>query len=128
MMSRIEKWIGEEDNSSGSYYEIGTKELQIRKGGYINAKKLYRFESRFGETYYITDEKVINQIEKILQDEDKEETSVKLVDYLYNLIIQKFGVIEFIIRIGHEIAEQRDIGYRRGKLAKQEEIRKVLGL
>jgi len=127
-MSEFEKWIGEEDNPSGSYYERGTKELKIRKGGYINAKKLYRFESRFGETYYISDEEVINQIETILQDENKEKISAKMVDYLYNLVIQKFGVIEFIVRIGHKIAEQCDVGYRNGKHAKQEELKKVLGL
>lgn len=120
-----EKWIGVEDNTSGSYYERGTPELRVRKGGRHDAKRLYRFESRFGETYYITDPEVIDRIEILLKTEN---SGVDLIEYLYSLVIQKFGTIEFIVGIGHKIAEQRDEGYKQGKLAKQKEIIKVLGL
>ncbi|MDP9675219.1 hypothetical protein J2W97_001202 [Paenibacillus jamilae] len=119
---KLEKWIGEKDDTSGSYYEIGTKELTLRKGGRINAKKLYCFNSRFGETYYITDTEVINEIELLLKNE------TKLIDYLYGLVIREFGAIEFIVRIGHKIAEEREKGYQNGKFAKQKEIVEVLGL
>ena len=50
------KWIGEEGNTSGSYYETKiSSELQKRCGGHPGAKTLYKFKSRFGEEYYITD-------------------------------------------------------------------------
>ncbi|WP_029518031.1 hypothetical protein [Paenibacillus polymyxa] len=122
---KLEKWIGEKDDTSGSYYEIGTKELKLRKGGRINAKKLYCFNSRFGESYYITDSEVINEIEVLLKNEDCE---TKLIDYLYGLVIREFGAIEFIVMIGHKIAEEREKGYQNGKFAKQKEIVEVLGL
>jgi hypothetical protein len=121
----IEKWIGEKDDTSGSYYERGTPELKIRKGGRYDAKRLYRFESRFGETYYITDPEVIDRIEFLLKTEN---SGAELIEYLYSLVIHKFGAIEFIVRIGHKIAEQRNEGYKQGKLAKQKEIIEALGL
>ena len=122
-----EKWIGEKDDTSGSYYERGTPELKIRKGGRTNAKKLYEFTSRFDETYYITDSEVIEHIESLLSSKS-ESRSAELIEYLYGLVIRKFGAIEFIVRIGHKIAEQRSEGYKQGKLAKQKEIIEALGL
>lgn len=121
----IEKWIGEKDFTGGSYYERGTPELRLRKGGSSEAKKMYRFESRFGMKYYITDSEVIENIELLLK---KEECGVELVEYLYGLVVQKFGAIEFITMIGHKISEQRSEGYLQGKFAKQREIIKALGL
>ncbi|WP_336761528.1 hypothetical protein [Paenibacillus sp. USHLN196] len=120
-----EKWIGEKDDTSGSYYERGTPELRIRKGGRTNSKRLYRFESRFNETYYITEPEVIDVIENLLKIED---CGVEMVEYLYSLVIRKFGAIEFITMIGHKISEQRNEGYLQGKAAKQKEIIKALGL
>jgi hypothetical protein len=121
----IEKWIGVEDNTSGSYYERGTPELRVRKGGRHDAIKLYCFKSRFGETYYITDPEVIDKIEFLLKNEN---SGAELIEFLFCLVIEKFGAIEFIVRIGHKIAEQRNEGYKQGKIAKQKEIIEALGL
>lgn len=117
-----DKWIGDVINTSGSYYETECKELMKRHGG---NQKLYKFKSRFGEEYYISDVEVIEKIELLLGEYER---STKLIEYLYELVIQKFGVIDFIVRIGHKIAEQRSEGYKEGKTAKQEEMKKVLGL
>ncbi|MBU7316080.1 hypothetical protein [Paenibacillus oleatilyticus] len=120
-----EKWIGPEDNTSGSYYAVEScKELRRRTGGHLNAMKLYKFNSRFGEEYYITDDIIITEIEKVLEFHD----SSALYEYLYNLVIQKFGVLDFIEGIDHKIAHERDVRYREGKLCKQQEIREVLGI
>ncbi|WP_064199072.1 hypothetical protein [Brevibacillus brevis] len=119
-----EKWIGEKDNISGTYVPTECNELQRRTGGCINAKRLYKFNSRFGEEYYITDHKVIDKIEEFLV----KEQFVEIYEYIYSLVIEKFGMIEFLVRIGHKIAEQRDNGYRDGKRSMQQEVRKVLGI
>jgi hypothetical protein len=121
-----EKWIGEEDNPSGSYVPTICDELQLRRGGTINAKRLYRFNSRFDVEYNITDNEVIKNIEELL--EKGEDGLTGLYDYLYSLIIEKFGVIEFITRIGHKIAQERDAGYREGKVRMQRDMRELLGL
>lgn len=121
----IEKWIGKEVNTGGSYYGTNIcSELRKRHGGQINAEKLYKFKSRFGNEYNITDEEVIVSIERLIG-EDK---STELVEYLYNLIIEKFGVIEFIVGIGHKMAAERDKGYRNGKERMQADMRQLLGL
>jgi hypothetical protein len=120
----MEKWIGEEDNTSGSYVKTVCDELAIRRGGYLNARKLYRFNSRFGKEYNITDVQVLDHIDGLLEKGD----STELYEYLYGLVIQRFGVIEFIVDIGHVIARERDEGYMRGKKQKQKEIREALGL
>jgi hypothetical protein len=118
------KWIGEEDNTSGTYYATSCKELQKRTGGSYNAKKLYKFNSRFGSEYHITDEDAVNKIEEFLTTEE----STGLYEYLYNLVIEKFGVIEFIVGIGHKIAKERDEGYKKGKERLQQEVRQLLGM
>lgn len=123
-----EKWIGEEDNTSGSYYQTVCCELSRRSGGYLNAKKLYHFKSRFGQEYNITDEEVIQKIEELLTTYEDEGGSTKLFDYMYNLIIEKFGVVEFIVDIGHKIAKERDSGYVKGKKQMQKELRELIGL
>lgn len=122
-----EKWIGEEDNTSGSYKTTTCSELSIRRGGMVNAKKLYRFTSRFGKEYNITDSEVINKIEELLPKEE-EGDSVKLYEYLYNLVIEQFGIIEFIVDIGHKIAKERSDGYSSGKKQMQKDMRGLLGL
>ena len=121
-----EKWIGEEDNTSGSYIETACKELSKRYGGTINAKKLYRFKSRFGEEYNITDKDVIHNIEKML--EEYEESTMLLYEYLYDLVVMKFGVMEFVLNIGHKIRQEHDSGYVAGKKQMQKEMRNLLGL
>ncbi|RXZ78126.1 hypothetical protein EBB07_29165 [Paenibacillaceae bacterium] len=117
------KWIGLEVNISGSYYETKCKELEKRSGGVYNAGTLYKFNSRFGESYYISDKEAVEKIEKLLENDPAE-----IIEYLYNLVIQKFGVIDFVVRVGHKIAEQRSEGYKVGKLAAQEKMREALGL
>lgn len=90
----------------------------------MNAKKLYRFRSRFGKEYNITDEKVIERIESLLENGDTPE----LCEYLYNLVIERLGVIEFIKDIEHKIAQERNIGYRSGKKQMQQDMRELLGV
>ncbi|MHB0943288.1 hypothetical protein ACYCSU_16695 [Paenibacillus sp. ALE1] len=58
----------------------------------------------------------------------KEDCGIELIDYLYGLVIKEFGAIDFIVMIGHKIAEEREKGYQNGKVAKQKEIIEVLGL
>jgi len=122
-----EKWIGEENDTSGTYVKTTCSELSLRRGGKINAKKLYRFKSRFGGEYNITDEEAISNIEELLP-KGEEENSVKLYEYLYGLVIEQFGMIEFIVNIGHHVAKERDDGYVRGKKQMQKEMRNLLGI
>ena len=70
-------------------------------------------------------EEVIIKIEIFLA-QGKEST--ELYEYLYGLVIERFGVIDFIVRIGHKIAYERDEGYKEGKKRMQKEMRQVLGL
>lgn len=120
----LERWIGEEDNTSGTYVETTCEELKIRRGGCFGAKKLYRFTSRFGKEYNITDQETLDDIDSLLAKEEITE----LYNYLYKLVIDKFGVMEFIVDIGHVIARERDKGYRAGKKHMQKEIRELIGL
>lgn len=124
----MEKWIGEETNTSGSYIETICNELSIRRGGTINAKRLYLFTSRFEKQYYITDEEVIDELEKLLEAYKEIGGSTKLFNYIYNLVIEKFGVVEFIVDIGHKIAKERNNGYTSGKKQMQKELRTLIGL
>ncbi|QJI52323.1 hypothetical protein [Psychrobacillus phage Perkons] len=123
-----EKWIGEENNTSGSYHPTICSELQIRTGGYLDVIKLYRFTSRFGKEYNITDEEVIEKIEELLATYEEKDGSTKLFDYMYKLIIDKFGVVEFIVDIGHYVAKERSNGYVSGKKQIQKELRELIGL
>jgi|GEM_PF-5102967 len=118
------KWIGNEVNTSGSYYEAGCEELKKRNGGTNNGGTLYEFSSRFDENYYISDIDVIEKIETLI---DKKEPS-ELIDYLYKLTIDKFGAVDLLVRIGHKIARQRDEGYKAGKEAARSTMREALGL
>lgn len=119
-----EKWIGEEVNTSGTYVQTEyCSELSVRHGGFANAKKLYRFNSRFGKEYNITDFEVVHRIEELL---DKESSG--LIGYLYNLIIERFGVMEFIIDVDLKIAKERSDGFVKGKKQMQKEMRALLGL
>ncbi|MEM4994945.1 hypothetical protein WKH56_20485 [Priestia sp. SB1] len=118
------KWIGHETETSGSYYSTKFEELQIKSCGWSKGSKLYRFKSRFGQGYNITDEKAVETIESLLS---KEETK-ELCEYLYQLVIDNFGMVDFLINVGHKIAKERDEGYRKGKQQKQREIKAVLGL
>lgn len=125
-MRTSEKWIGQEENVSGSYYPLNKliPNLKRRSGGYINAKKLYTFKSRYGSGYYITDEDVIDIIDKFILEENIDE----LHDYLYILIIEKFGINAFLSDVEIKIASERDEGYRKGKMAIQEDMKKLLGI
>ncbi|MEQ6355172.1 hypothetical protein ABNX05_11135 [Lysinibacillus sp. M3] len=120
----MEKWIGIEDDTSGTYFKTSCPELSIRKGGRINAKKLYLFKSRFGDEYNITDESVITNIEKLLAEDDHP----NLYEFLYSTVIDKFGAMEFVLNIGHKISYERNEGYLEGKKQMQKEMRSLLGI
>lgn len=49
-------------------------------------------------------------------------------EFLYRLVIDKFGMIDFLVNITHKIKEQRNMGYRDGKLQMQKDMRKLLGI
>ena len=117
-----EKWIGAEDNTSGSYYERGLPELMIRTGGYHNAKKLYCFTNYVGQKYYLSDAEVIANIETFLQ---KEETN-ELQQYLYELVIQKFGIANFLSGVEEMLKEEGAKQFEKGRKNKLNEIKKVL--
>ncbi|KMY49602.1 hypothetical protein [Peribacillus loiseleuriae] len=70
----VEKWIGEEDNTSGTYVPTSCEEFSERRGGCLNAKKLYRFNSRFGKEYNITDDEVVARIKKLITEEKNSRT------------------------------------------------------
>jgi hypothetical protein len=121
-MSEI--WIGVEQNTSGTYVPTPCPEISIRRGGPINAQKLYKFQSRFGEEYYISDVEALDNIDKLLANYD----SIETYEYLYKLVIEEFGVMEFIINIGHVIANEHEKGLKNGKIKMQKQMRELLGL
>lgn len=119
-----EKWIGIENNPSGSYHPTECPELQLRKGGYLDAIKLYRFTTRFGQEYNITDEEVIAKIESLLENYEP----LQMYNYLYGLVIEKFSPMEFVLHLEHFVTKERDKGYRKGEEQLQNDFRKLLGL
>lgn len=121
-----DKWIGEEVNTSGTYVPTVCEELSIRRGGTLNAKKLYRFTSRYDVEYNITDEEVINILEMLLEKAD--ESLSDLDSYLYSLVIEKFGALEFIKTVDRKSLEESKKSYNKGKLFMQKEMRNLLGI
>jgi len=119
-----EKFIGEVVNTGGSYYPAVYENLYKRHGGPINPKKLYKFESRFGKQYYITDTEVIEELEEMIKNEE----ASKIHDYLYALIIKRFGITMFLADVEHKIAAEREVGFREGKNHIQKEMRSLLGM
>jgi hypothetical protein len=117
-------WIGEEENKSGTYVSTPCPEISIRLGGFINAKKLYKFQSRFGNEYYISDVDVLDNIGKLLEKNNSKE----ITEYMYNLIIEKFGISDFITKIERELLNEHDRGRRSGKIQMQKQMRDLLGL
>ena len=121
-----EKWIGEEINKTGGYHQTICNEIHKRFGSGSN--KLYVFKSRFGEEYNISDEDVIRKIEELLATYEDEGGSTKLFDYIYSLIIERFGVIEFIVNIGHYVSKERNNSYVAGKKQMQTDMKSLLGI
>jgi hypothetical protein len=122
-----EKWIGEEVNTSGTYSTIGCKELMKRSGGPINPPKLYAFRSAFSDSYndyYISDEEAIVEIENFIHFEQTKE----LREYLYNLVIQRFGIIQFLKHLDDYAEKRHKVGRAKGRREVQLELRKTLGL
>lgn len=118
-----EKWIGERIDKSGGYSRARICEELLKRNESFK-EKLYVFDSRFGEEYNISDDNVILNIEKLIADDKPTE----LIEYLYNLIIEKFGVIDLLVRIGHKIADERNNGFLKGKSHIQKEMRELLGI
>lgn len=119
-----EKWIGEEVNTSGTYIPTECSEISLRRGGPINAIKLYKFHSRFGVEYYITDSEVVDTIDNLLPKEDP----MELYEFLYGLVIKEFGIVPFITKIELELAQKREEGFRSGKKQMQQQMRELLGI
>jgi len=119
-----EMFIGEVVNTGGSYYPAVYEKLYKRHGGPINPKKLYKFESRFRKQYYITDTEVIEELEEMIKNEE----ASKIHDYLYSLIIERFGITMFLADVEHKIAAEREVGFQRGKKHIQKEMRNLLDM
>ncbi|PEN97755.1 hypothetical protein CN553_11930 [Bacillus cereus] len=118
----MEKWIGEKVNTTGAYIKTSCLELIERHRNSTKTKRLYKFKSRFHEEYYISDEEITEKIAEILE----RGNSAEIYEYLYGLIIEKFGVVDFILNVGHEIARERNNGYLEGKRQMRKDIKELL--
>ena len=129
-MAEKTKWIGPEMSAGGSYRGTNCDELCFKIPGTGNVgsesfdKKIYLFESRFGVQYYISDETVVSIIDKFLQ----EDRLTGLYEYLYNLVVERFGMIDFLMEIGHKIARERDKGYKAGKNQIRKEFKELMNI
>ncbi|WP_168898330.1 hypothetical protein [Bacillus sp. ISTL8] len=118
----FEKWIGEKINTTGAYIRTGCLEVLERHRISTKTKRLYKFESRFDEVYYISDEEITEKIAELI----KKDNSGEIYEYLYSLIIEKFGVLDFILNVGHKISRERNEGYLEGKRQMRKDIKKLL--
>jgi hypothetical protein len=120
-----EKWIGEKISTNGSYVKTSLSELRKKEHG----KRLYIFSNRYtnflqNDDCYISDVKVINEIESFLE----KNQITELIGYLYSLFIEKFGIVNFIVSVDHKMQFESNISYKNGFDAAQKAMRNALGL
>ncbi|AGY48636.1 hypothetical protein Spock_236 [Bacillus phage Spock] len=117
-------WIGEKVDTTGAYNSvIEHGELFKRVHDKIDTP-LYRFESRFGQTVYISEPYTIGTLEQIIN----EYSYAELTTFLYETLIMQRGMISFLHSISLHTARERDEGYRAGIERAQKDIREALGL
>lgn len=120
-----ELWIGDEDNTSGTYWQTNLcPELYKRHGGYYNAQKLYRFKSKYGVEYNITDKDVLKNLDDLLETESQD----SVYQYIYSIIIERFGILDFLSRIDNYIDECKDVAYLDGESSAKHKFREFLGI
>ena len=120
LVMSYEKWIGEKDNTSGSYYPTLCAELHKRHSD----RRLYRFKSKLNDEYYITDEKVVAEIESLIEKGNADD----LYEYLISVVIQRFGIHEFLMKLELKMKEKYAQGFEDGRKRMQHEIKKLIGL
>lgn len=116
-------WIGEENNTSGTYIQLFPG-LSVRRGGPYNAIKLYKFESKYGVEYNITNESVLNKIDQLL----KEDSADALNDFLYSTIINEFGAESFLKTIDDYIIKTKKREFELGARSVKSQFRKLLAI
>lgn len=117
-------WIGEKIDITGAYNDvIEHGELFKRVHDKLDTP-LYKFESRFGQTVYISDYHTIGSIEELVG----EYSYAELTTFLYELLIGHIGMITFLHSIALRTSRVHDDGYRAGIERAQKDIRVSLGL
>ena len=117
-------WIGEKIDTTGAYNDvIEHGELFKRVHDKIDTP-LYKFESRFGQTVYISEPYTIGTLEQIIN----EYSYAELTTFLYELLIGHVGMTTFLHSISLRTSRVRDNGYRAGIERAQKDIRVALGL
>ena len=124
--TEIGYWIGEQTKTSGEYRETDCPELTVRvRSGYNDdSLHLYKFVSRFGEEYFITDAAVLMRIENLLDAGNMDNLSY----FLYNFIIAKFGIKDFLNSIDNTLIQQREAVFQEGQESIREGMRSLLNL
>lgn len=117
-------WIGEKIDITGAYNDvIEHGELFKRVHDKLDTP-LYKFESRFGQTVYISEPYTIGTLEQLIN----EYAYAELTTFLYETLIMQIGMINFLHSIALRTSRVHDDGYRAGIERAQKDIREALGL
>lgn len=117
-------WIGVKIDTTGAYEDvIEHGELFKRVHDKLDTP-LYKFESRFGQTVYISEPYTIGTLEQLIN----ERAYAELTTFLYETLIMQIGMIYFLHSISLHTSYERSAGYVEGKEQAQKDIREALGI
>ncbi|QEM43298.1 hypothetical protein CHOTACABRAS_244 [Bacillus phage Chotacabras] len=117
-------WIGVKIDTTGAYEDvIEHGELFKRVHDKIETP-LYKFESRFGQTVYISEPYTIGTLEQLIN----EYAYAELTTFLYETLIMQIGMLNFLHSISLHTSYERSAGYVEGKERAQKDIREALGI
>ncbi|QVW28922.1 hypothetical protein [Bacillus phage SWEP1] len=117
-------WIGEKIDITGAYHDVIEHGELFKRVHDKLGTPLYKFESRFGQTVYISEPYTIGSIEELVG----EYAYAQLTTLLYELLIEHIGMINFLHGIALRTSRVHDDGYRAGIERAQKDIREALGL
>lgn len=90
----------------------------------VDMFNIYRWDTRYGFSVYITDVSVIKTINHNLENKD----ILALHDFLYTLLLNHIGTMDFIRVLDSFIEISLRESYNKGLSDKQSEIQKALGI
>lgn len=116
--------VGRTPVFTGDMKDAQFTELCVLSEYGVDIPNIYRWDTRYGFTAYITDTAVINTINHNIKNND----ILSLHDFLYTLLINHIGTLNYIKVVDAYIGFTCDTAYNRGISDKQTEILKALGL